>query len=401
MLESNNFPSIARTTGLGITMLAFVTLLGSCSRDELAPDCFEPIAGDPGCAIPNPGGTDVSSDCSESMPEGAVGAMYEYNFNSDVSGGTGVYNNWSAITALPPGLTLDQDTGILSGIPEEPGNMAYPVSISVQDANTGEDFTIDCADIVINPRLSANPIRTEPMHCLPHTTSMAEMLDKLEGGDGTAITCSMNDDVGLPCPLGDGNGRPPPGITFNESSCSFSGNINDDHRGTWVWTVKVTQSEYTTYVPFCASNEIDTFHDITLTANNVVESDLQPGLLEYDPSTSISFGNGDYEWEISDPACVNDPSQCNAYGFRYDVTCSPFDPPFSLNAMGANEGMMHGLTATGPTPSASFEHRPWVASFEMLYCTSNSGANCDVDDPNFETNAQTKYHFDVVGYPIP
>jgi hypothetical protein len=37
----------------------------------------------------------------------------------------------------------------------------------------------------------------------------------------------------------------------------------------------------------------------------------------------------------------------------------------------------------------------------MSYCTSADGSFCVVDDvPTFEQNAQTKYHFDVIGYPL-
>jgi hypothetical protein len=315
-----------------------------------------------------------------------------------------------ATTPLPPGLSLDPDTGIISGIPEGPGNMGYPLSISVDDALTGESYTFDCAEIHINDRLNAMGVRNEPMHCIPHTSTFDEMLGFLDGGDGTNITCNQISDAGLPCPLGDGNGRLPPGVTFDAMSCTHSGNITGNRRGTWVWMVQITQSSYSTRVPFCASNDVDTFHDITLTANTQMESDLTPGLLEYDPSAGLYFGDafpanntidGTHVWDIMDPACQNDPSQCNSFGFMFDVTCSPFDPPFALDAE-SNPGMgfRHDLGATGPMPSASFEARPWVASFEMLYCTSANGADCDVNDPNFDQNAQTQYHYDVVGYPV-
>jgi hypothetical protein len=397
----------------GVLSAVALLALSSCARDKLAPDCFEPDPDGSGCLIPNPGGSDVTGSCLEgdgAPPAGAVGAEYFYDLSDSASGGTNTYSNWMATTPLPPGLMLDPATGIISGIPEGPGNMAYPLSVSVDDALTGENYTIDCADIVINPRLNSNAVRLEPMHCIPHTATKAEMEALLEGGDGTEITCSPISDAGLPCPLGDGNGRPAPGITFDAATCTHSGSISGDRRGTWVWMVAITQSGFTTRVPFCATRDFDAFHDITLTANMAQESDLNPGLLEYDPSLPLDFGNaasnnmidGTHVWDIEDPACNTDPSQCNSFGFEFNVTCSPFDPPFSLDAVsnGAGTGITHDLGATGPTPSASFADRPFVASFEMLYCTSNAGANCDVDDPNFEQNAQTQYHYDVVGFPV-
>jgi hypothetical protein len=402
MLETKIFPSIVRGVGLGVAMLAFLSASG-CSRDPLAPDCFAPDPEGSGCLIPNPGGTDVNSSCAEGdgvPPAGAVGADYYYDLSATAVGGTGNYTDWTATTTLPPGLTLDAATGEITGVPEGPGNMAYPLQVTVQDAVTGETYELTCADIVINERLNSFGVRTELNHCIPHTSSKEEMVALLQGGDGTEITCNALNPGTLPCPLGDGNGRPPPGITFNESSCTHSGSLTGDRRGTWVWMVEVEQSGYKTRVPFCAANDVDTFHDITLTANAVQESDLEPGLLEYDPSLSLLFGDGSYVWDIEDPACNADMTQCNSFGFRFDVTCSPFDPPFVLNGQHIDTGMTHEMTAQGPTPSASFATRPFVASFEMAYCTSANGATCDVDDPNFEQNAQTKYHFDVIGYPV-
>ena len=93
------------------------------------------------------------------------------------------------------------------------------------------------------------------------------------------------------------------------------------------------------------------------------------------------------------------------------MTCSPFDAvdPWQItlapsgqleNAMMERIGMFHHMTATGPTPSDSFTTRPYVASFEMSYCTNSTGTFCDVNDPDaFEANAQTKYHYDVVAFP--
>lgn len=403
MRESKNFSGVIRTAGLGVVALATVISVSSCSRDPLAPDCFLPDPDGPGCLIPNPGGTDVSGSCEnpEDVPRGAVGADYEYDLKTVAVGGTGTYTNWMATSGLPPGLSLDPSTGIISGVPEAPGNSAYPLTVSVEDALTGENFTFDCADIIINDALSSNAVRNEPMHCIPHTSSKEEMIAYLTGGTGGDISCNALNIGDLPCPMGDGNGRPPPGITFDADSCTHTGDITGNVRGTWVWMVEIEQSGARTRVPFCASNDVDTYHDIVLTANAVQESDLEPGLLEYDPTMALAFGNGTHQWQIIDPACNTDPSLCNAFGFRFDVTCSPFDPPFVLNAVSSGIGIDHELTAMGPTPSASFATRPFVASFEMSYCTSNAGADCDVDDPNFETNAQTKYHYDVVGYPVP
>jgi hypothetical protein len=115
------------------------------------------------------------------------------------------------------------------------------------------------------------------------------------------------------------------------------------------------------------------------------------------------FGGGSYQWAIDDPACPG--PDCNNFGFRFNVTCSPFDAvaPWSITlspSSGTTTGLTHEMSASGPAPGDSFAYRPYVASFEMSYCTSSDGSFCDVDNAaNFEANAQTKYHFDVVAYP--
>ena len=392
MPASNNFRAVVRTIGIGLPMLVLLT---SCNRDPLAPDCFVVENGE--CLIPYPGASDVTVAC-ETVPEGAIGAEYYLDLNTITTGGTGVYGNWSA-SNLPPGLTLDPDTGILSGVPEVIN--ATPFEVSVTDAVGGEQFEFSCGELVINDRLSALGVVTEEFHCIPHTASKDEMLAIITGGDSSDITCSPLAASDGSCPLGDGNGRPPPGVTFDADTCTHSGDLTGDRRGSWVWMVEVEQSGYTTRIPFCAQNDVDTFHDIVVTANAQLQSDLQPGLLSYDPTQALGFGGGSYVWDIQDPVCFGgDPAPCNAFGFKFAVTCSPFDPPFVLNGQSTDNGLTHELDAMGPVPDEKFRYRPWVASFEMSYCTSDTPADCDVDGA-FEQNAQTRYHFDVVAFPEP
>jgi hypothetical protein len=390
--------SLARISWFAVPMLALA--FGACSRDELAPDCFL-ISEETGqCLVPDPGGTAPGINCA-TMPAGAVGA--NYSFTPAVGGGSGSFSMWAA-TGLPPGLSIDPSTGEISGVPT--ASMAYAnVQISMFDNGKGEAFSAECGDLVINEALNANSVMTESNHCIPHTASKADMLALLGGGDDTEISCSplSNNSMSATCPLGDGNGRLPPGVTFNASSCTHSGNITGDRRGIWVWMVEITQSGYTTRVPFCATNSANSFHDITVTANGSQQSDLIPGLLEYNANNDISFGAGSYQWAIDDPACPG--PDCGAFGFRFNVTCSPFDvdAPWQVTlapSAVSDTGMTHQITATGPAQEPKFDGRPWVASFEMSYCTSGNAGFCDTADPTqFEQNAQTRYHFDVVAFP--
>lgn len=412
MFKPEIFPASVRTVGLCVSMLALL----SCARDDLAPDCFEPDPEGSGCLIPFPGATDVTASCDDDdiPPIGAVGAEYEFDLHLVTTGGTGQYTNWIATTPLPPGVTLNAESGVLNTVDDDggampfdgiggPGNTAYPLSYTVQDAQTGETYDFDCGEIEVRERLNSNGIRNELRHCLPHTSSMADMVAALQGGDGTEITCeplAISDPNGS-CPMGDGNGRPPPGITFDADTCTHTGSINSDAVGTWVWAVEISQSGATTYVPFCATNDISTFHDITYTANAVVEGPLQPGYLEYDPNQGISFSGMNYNWLVEDPACTGNPTDCNSYGYTFSITCSPFDPPFGANETKGDNGFDFYFTSLeGPTPEARYANRPFVTSIQFEFCTSANGSFCATADPGFAGNAQTTYHFDVVGYPV-
>lgn len=403
MHTPNTLPKrIVRALGLAVPALAL--LVTGCNRDELAPDCFE-IDPDTGvCLIPDPGGVAVGINCQD-FPPGALRA--EYSFTPEVGGGSGNYDNWMAM-GLPPGLTIDPVTGEISGIPEQQGEFQN-ITISVTDIGKGRTESAECGPLEIRDHLNAFRVRTEePYHCIPHTASFDEMLAYLDGGDDTDISCSLSMGNGASCPIGDGKGRMAPGVTFDESNCTHSGTITGTRRGTWVWAINIEQSGFTTTVPFCATNDVDTYHDLVLTANGINNEDtLKPGLLEFDPTQDVEFGSGSYHWDINDPNCPG--NDCNNFGFRFDVTCSPFDPgpaPYQITLSpsgGSDTGLFHEITASGPAPGEDsiFATRPFIASFETSYCTSADGNFCNVDDAAaFESNAQTKYHFDVVGYPV-
>lgn len=391
--------------GLAACFVASSLVLAGCSRDELAPDCFLVVDGV--CVVPDPGGTAVGIDCA-TLPPAAVGA--EYSFTPNVGGGSGDYEDWQA-TGLPPGLSIDPVTGEISGIPEpgpEPGQEAFDfadITISVFDAGKGQAFSAECGNLVLNPRLNSLAVGLEDYRCVPYTASKEEMIAFLGGGDGTEITCRMPGAGSGTCPLGDGNGRLAPGITFDPDTCTHSGSISGNRFGTWVWMVELEQSGYETVVPFCATNDLDTFHDIRLLVNGTDDDELKPGTYGFDPDQELSFGNGIYHWDIDSPDCPG--SECNTFGFRFDVVCSPFDinAPYQITLSpsgGTETGLSHEMTATGPVPAESFRWRPWVASFEMSYCTSSVAFFCDAQNVDqFEQNAQTKYHFDVVAYPTP
>ncbi len=69
---------------------------------------------------------------SASMSYGVVGTAYSQTLTAE--GGTSPYT-WSA-TGLPNGLTLDEDTGVISGIPTETGAFSVLVTVTDDDGTT-------------------------------------------------------------------------------------------------------------------------------------------------------------------------------------------------------------------------------------------------------------------------
>jgi len=67
-----------------------------------------------------------------SLPDAQEGAAYEFALSAE---GTPPYRNWSA-TGLPPGLSIDADTGVISGTPEAgtAASSPYAVDVSVEDS---------------------------------------------------------------------------------------------------------------------------------------------------------------------------------------------------------------------------------------------------------------------------
>ena len=68
-----------------------------------------------------------------SVPGGAIGAYYATTLSA--SGGAAPYSNWTVATgSLPPGLTLNSTTGVISGVPSAGTGSPYAFSVTAKDS---------------------------------------------------------------------------------------------------------------------------------------------------------------------------------------------------------------------------------------------------------------------------
>lgn len=125
-----NFRLILLTSGF---LTASVLGVG-CSRDELAPWGFP---------------KQIGFNCEAFQPNGVVGRPYTFDLNTLVTGGIAPF--MFSATELPPGLTLDESTGIITGVPTEAG-LFDEIVVTVTDA-AGESRTFSgCGNsITVDP----------------------------------------------------------------------------------------------------------------------------------------------------------------------------------------------------------------------------------------------------------
>jgi len=146
------------------------------------------------------------------LPSATVGIPYSQRLTA----GTGTFT-WSSTGTLPGGITLNPNTGALSGTPTATGTFTFTVSVTGGGQTATQSFTITVT--------AALTITTAPT--LPNGTVGTAYNQTLALAGGTGMfTWSVS------------TGTLPAGITLNASAGSLSGSPSAP--GTFTFTVSVT-----------------------------------------------------------------------------------------------------------------------------------------------------------------
>lgn len=122
-----------------------------------------------------------------SLPDANVGVFYSNTVSQD--GGVGTIT-WSSTGLLPPGITLNSGTGVLSGTPTAGGIFSFTVTATDSQNNTGtQTLTLRVLRdvVVVDGSPSANPLAGTLLRITPGTAPTTSVLANLPNGQPSAV----------------------------------------------------------------------------------------------------------------------------------------------------------------------------------------------------------------------
>lgn len=153
------------------------------------------------------------------MPTASLGG--DYGVQLSTSGGVPPYTFTVSSGSLPPGLTLNSSTGVLTGIPSLNGT--YNFTITATDSNTNPNTGSQAYTVVVSGSLPISPLT------LPAATLNTAYSTQVTASDGTS-----------PYSYEISAGSLPPGLGLNSSTGVISGTPTND--GTYNFTLTATDS---------------------------------------------------------------------------------------------------------------------------------------------------------------
>ncbi|MCA9636182.1 MAG: putative Ig domain-containing protein [Myxococcales bacterium] len=331
-----------------------------------------------------------------SVPTGIMGEPYMHTLQMAPGVGSPPFT-WDA-QGLPMGLSLDTNTGVISGTPTEVGQ--FNITVTAVDSQ-GTVFNQDCGILEIFPRLDVDGdklLQVYPDGCVPSGVTMQDLIDDgvLVGGDGTPITCEYRQSLG--------NGRFPAGVSIDANDCSIQGTpSNSEPYGMHVWITTFSQGNVNAFVPYCTPQMVQApgAYSVTKTYQGV-ESTLKSGTTQQSGSMA-AFGDNTPDPMVEVEEVCNAPACFYKFYFAYNTLSAmasvSANPNGKLGMGGAFDGFFHALRFTDPGVPASITGRHWVVNIDFVYCISDTESDCDSKEKAIANGSGSNYIFGVVVRP--
>ena len=280
------------------------------------------------------------------MPAGVLGTNYSQTLTA--SGGVTPYKSWAVTggnASLPPGLTLNTTTGVISGMPTGTATTAttnFTVTVTDSQTPTGDTAQANLSITITAPALTVT------------TTTASLPTGVLNNAYTTTLQASGGVTPYVSWAVTGGNASLPPGLTLNTATGVISG--SPTATGQTTFTVTVTDSETPSAKTASASLTISINNSAPLGVTTT-SSQLPAGLTgtAY-PSTTLQAGGGvqPYSWSYTGSlptglnlsasgAITGIPSATGTFNFTVKVTDSTKPTPGTATAN-------LSITVTAPTP---------------------------------------------------
>jgi hypothetical protein len=238
------------------------------------------------------------------LPQGAVNVAYGVGGLGAVlsaTGGTGTYTWGIASGSLPPGLTLNPTTAVISGTPTALGNYNFTAQVTDSASMTATKALSIYIEGVVSITPMALPSGTPNV---PYTNSNGTPVQLMAtGGLAPYVWCAVEN--GGTCDTGTG-GALPPGLSLSSSGV-ISGTPTTPGFPT-AFTVKVTDSETSPGVPAVGTASF------SITIMSITTTSLPSGYLStaYSGTLIVAGGVQPYTWTATNlpPGLALDPTTC-------------------------------------------------------------------------------------------